>query len=606
MFRALWPYVAKYRLRVALALALLLVAKLATIGVPLALKLIVDELSRPEGLAAAPVFLLLAYALLRFAGTLFNELRDLVFARVSQRAMADFHERAFQQLLRLSARFHAGRETGRLTREVERGIAGIGFLLGVGLFTIVPTMVEIIGVMAILVWNYDWKFTAVIAGTFIAYTTFTVLFTQRRAVHQRALNELDSQASGRLVDSLLNYEAVKTHGNEALEARRYAGLLGDWVDIGLRNQRALSALHIGQSAIIAVGVALVMILAGREVVAGNMTVGDLVLVNAYVIQICLPLNALGFVFRQAKDAMINAEKLFALLNEKPEVRDLPAAPPLKVQEADVELDRVSFGYEPGRRILSEVSLRIPSGRTVAVVGGSGSGKSTLARLLLRAYDADQGAVRIDGQDVRGVTQESLRRTVGMVPQDTVLFNESLAWNIGYGRPGASREEIIEAAKAARIHDFILGLPLGYDTVVGERGTKLSGGERQRISIARLLLRNPSILIFDEATSALDARAERAIQEELERIAQGKTTLVIAHRMSTIVNADEIVVLEHGRVVERGTHAELLARGDVYAQMWALQQQEQSLKQAEQQWAPRRRREDRDRQDAARYAPGPGA
>jgi ATP-binding cassette, subfamily B, bacterial len=576
----LWGCAWRFRYRVLAAVALLILAKLSVVSVPLVLKRIVDGLSRPEDVFVLPVFLLLGYALLRFAGTLFGELRDLVFARVGQQTAAEFTERAFAHLLALTPRFHGQRQTGRLTRELERGTLAIGFLLGVGLFTIVPTLVEIAAVMTIMVVGYSSWFAAIISVTFAVYTAFTLVFTERRQVYQRRMNELDSRANGRLVDSLLNYDTVKYYANETLEQSRFRAIMREWVEVGVRNQRALSALHVGQSAIIAAGVAAIMLLAGQAVVRGTMTVGDLVLVNAYVIQVCLPLNALGFVFRQARDATVNAEKLFALLRQRPDMEEAPGAPALAVREAEVRFEHVSFGYEPSRQVLQDVHFSVPPGATVAVVGGSGSGKSTLARLLLRFYDVGAGGVQIDGQDVRSVSLKSLRHAIGIVPQDTILFNDTIAWNIGYGRAGATLDEVIEAAKAAQLHDFILALPEQYDTVVGERGVKLSGGEKQRIAIARAVLKNPPILIFDEATSALDPVAERAIQSELERIAQNRTTLVIAHRMSTIVHADDILVLEHGRVVERGAHHELLERRGIYARMWAIQQQERELAHAE--------------------------
>jgi ATP-binding cassette, subfamily B, bacterial len=581
VLKLLGTAVVRYRRRTLAAFGLIILAKLATVAVPLSLKGLIDQLSQPQALLALPVFLLLAYALLRFLGTLFGEIRDLVFARVTQRTVSGFLLQAFEQLHALSVRFHATRRTGGVTRDVERGTAGIAFLLGVGLFTIIPTMIEIIAVVAIMTLNYSNWFTAIILVTFVVYTSFTVIFTARREIFQRALNELDSSANSRLVDSLLNYETVKYYTNERFEHRRFSGILDQWVDVGVNNQKALFMLHIGQSGIIALGVAAIMLLAAQSVVRGVMTVGDLVLVNAYVIQVCLPLNSLGFVFRQARDAIVNAEKLFRLLEQKPEIQDAPGVPDLHVTRGEVGFEHVEFGYESKRTILWDVSFSIPPGGTVAVVGGSGSGKSTLARLLFRFYDPVSGKVSIDDQDIRTVSQKSLRAAVGIVPQDTILFNDTIAYNIGYGREGATLADIIDAARAAHVHDFISALPEQYDTEVGERGVKLSGGEKQRIAIARALLKNPPIMIFDEATSALDTRSERAIQEELDRLAKERTTLIIAHRLSTIVDADEILVLEQGRVVERGTHPALLQKDGVYAKMWRLQRQEQELEQTKQ-------------------------
>ena len=571
IFRALW----KYRGRTAAAVALLVAAKLLMVAVPAVLKNIVDTLSAP-GALVLPVFLLLGYALIRFGGSVFTELRDVVFVQVAQRTVADFTVSVFSRLQQLGARFHGGRPTGALARDVERGTAGVGFLLGTGLFTLLPTLVEIVSVVLILVMGYSAWFALIVAVTFVAYFSYTTVLVRKRVAYQRRLNELDSRASGQMVDSLLNYEAVKLNANEALESDRLSRVLNEWAQLGVRNQRSLSRLHVGQSGIIACGVAAVMVLAGQQVVAHTMTVGDLVLVNAYIIQICLPLNTLGLIFRQAKEAFVNAERVCDLLRYPPETGDDASLPALEAGAGDIRFEGVDFGYEPGRQILWGVDLTVPAGTTLAVVGGSGSGKSTLGRLLLRFYDPDAGRILINGQNLRTVNVRSVRRAVGIVPQDTMLFNETIAYNIAYSRPDATRDQIVQAARGARIHDFIDSLPGGYDTPVGERGVKLSGGERQRVGIARAILKNPSIMVFDEATSALDTRTERAIQAELERLSRGRSTLIIAHRLSTIVHADNIVVLDRGRVVEQGRHDDLLERQGIYAQMWTLQRQQSAL------------------------------
>lgn len=584
LWKILGPALSDFRGRTLAALLLLVISKLAFVAVPWLLKQIVDALSRPEQLILLPVFLLLGYALLRFAGTLFGELRDVVFARVMRATVSRYTVQVFEHLQKLGPRFHVQRQTGGVIRDIERGTTAIGFLLGVALFTILPTLVEIGGVLAIMLSQYRVPFSAIIFATFAAYVGTTLALAGRRLPLVKQLNQLDSEGNARLVDSLLNFETVHAHANEPYEAERLKAIFGRWSDVGVSNQRALSLLHVGQSGVIALGVAAVMLYAAQEVVLGRLTVGDLVLINAYVIQVCLPLNALGFVFREARDAMISLERLFDLLRQPPEIVERATLPALKVDGGEICFEHVDFGYEPARPVLHDVSFRIAPGGTLAVVGGSGSGKSTLARLLLRFYETQAGRVLIDGQEIRGVTQKSLRQAIGVVPQDTTLFNETIAYNIGYGRIGAGLAEIIDAAKAAHVHDFIINLPDQYQARVGERGLKLSGGEKQRISIARAILKNPPILVFDEATSALDTRSERAIQTELERISRDRTTLIIAHRLSTIVDADEILVLEHGRVVERGRHAALLAQGGVYEQMWRLQQSQQELEHVEQRLA----------------------
>jgi ABC-type transport system involved in Fe-S cluster assembly fused permease/ATPase subunit len=569
----LLPYLWAYKGRVLAAIAALIAAKVANVGVPVLLKQIVDRLDPAMAILAVPLALLVAYGLLRLSTTFFTELREYLFAKVTQRAVRTIALEVFGHLHALSLRFHLARQTGGLTRDVERGQRGISTLISFTLFSILPTAVEVSLVSAILIARYDWTFIAITAVALALYVTATITITDWRTGFRRQMNELDSKANTRAIDSLLNYETVKYFGNEAWEARRYDESLQRWEKAAVKSQTSLSLLNVVQSAIIAVAVTLIMWRATVGVVNHAMTIGDLVLVNAFMIQLYIPLNFLGVLYREIKQALADMERMFALTAENTEVADAPGAPPLDAGEGEVRFEHVDFGYEKNRQILFDVTFTIPAGKTVAVVGPSGAGKSTLSRLLFRFYDVTGGRVLVNGHDLRSVQQASVRAAIGIVPQDTVLFNDTIEYNIGYGRPGASHDEIVAAATLAQIHDFIVGTPEGYATPVGERGLKLSGGEKQRVAIARAMLKGPRILIFDEATSALDSKSEKAIQAELKRIAQDRTTLTIAHRLSTIIDADLILVLDHGRIVERGTHGALLASGGMYARMWQLQQTE---------------------------------
>ena len=570
----LWPRNAiELRVRVVAALALLVAGKLVSITIPFLYKGAVDALAAPRaGLIAVPVGFILAYGAARVMSQGFNQLRDAVFAKVGQRAVRQLALRTFRHIHALSLRFHLERRTGGLARAVERGTAGIEFLLTFMLFNVVPTVFEIVVVCAILWRLYNWAFALVTLLTVVFYVTFTFLVTDWRIRFRREMNTRNSEANTKAVDSLLNYETVKYFANEAHEAARYDSALHAYERAAVKSETTLALLNLGQGTIIAVGLIGVMILAGQGVAAGRMTVGDFVLVNTYLIQLYTPLNFLGVVYRNIKQSLTDLEQMMALLKIAPEIEDRPAAPALAASRGRVAFRHVDFRYDPRRAILEDVDFTVPPGATVAIVGPSGAGKSTIARLLFRFYDVDDGAIEIDGEDIREVTQDSLRRAIGVVPQDTVLFNDTIYYNIAYGRPGASRAEIEGAARRAHIHDFVAGLPDGYETIVGERGLKLSGGEKQRVAIARVVLKAPKILIFDEATSALDTKTERDIQRSLAEVAADHTTLVIAHRLSTVVDAVEILVLDGGRIVERGHHRELLARAGIYATMWARQQE----------------------------------
>jgi ATP-binding cassette subfamily B protein len=578
--RRLAPYLWQYRWRVLAALAFMVGAKLANVSVPLLLKDLVDSMTPRADLSAAllavPAGLLLGYGLLRLSTSLLTELRELVFAKATQGAARSIALETFRHLHALSLRFHLERQTGGMTRDIERGVRGIESLISYSLYSVVPTLIEVALVLTILAVKFDAWFAWITIAALTVYIVFTVSITEWRTKFRREANEFDSAAHTRAVDSLLNYETVKYFNNEAFEARRYDESLERLRRSRLKSQTTLSLLNTGQQLIIAIALVAMLWRATQGVVDGRMTLGDLVMINAFMIQLYIPLNFLGVLYREIKQSLTDLDKMFTLMDKDREVADAPGAPALTgLAQASVRFEHVTFAYEPARVILHDVSFEIPAGKTVAVVGPSGSGKSTLARLLYRFYDVQDGSIRIAGQDIRQVTQASVREAIGIVPQDTVLFNDTIEYNIAYGRPGAGRAEIEEAARAARIHAFIESMPKGYQTLVGERGLKLSGGEKQRVAIARTLLKDPPVLIFDEATSALDSANERAIQAELKTAAQNKTALVIAHRLSTVVDAHEILVMDAGRIIERGTHQALLAMGGRYAGMWALQQQEQA-------------------------------
>jgi len=574
----LLPYLWQYKWRVIAAIVFMVGAKFANVGVPILLKTLVDAMSLkpgdPAALLVVPVGLLVAYGALRLSTSLFTELRELVFAKATQGAARSIALQTFEHLHALSLRFHLERQTGGMTRDIERGVRGIESLISFTLFNVVATLVEVVLVLSVLAIKFDAWFAWITLAALALYILFTVLVTEWRTQFRREANEFDSAAHSKAVDSLLNYETVKYFNNEGFEARRYDESLERLRRARLKSQTTLSLLNTGQQLIIAVGLVAMLWRATQGVVDGRMTLGDLVMVNAFMIQLYIPLNFLGVIYREIKQSLTDLDKMFTLMDKEREVADAPGAQPLAgLDQPTVRFEDVVFAYDAkgGRTILQGVSFEIPAGKTVAVVGPSGSGKSTLARLLFRFYDIQQGRITIAGQEIRSVTQASVRQAIGIVPQDTVLFNDTVAYNIAYGRPGATQDEIESAARAARIHDFIASTPKGYATMVGERGLKLSGGEKQRVAIARTLLKNPPILIFDEATSALDSANERAIQAELQGVAQNKTTLVIAHRLSTVVDAHEILVMDAGRIIERGTHAQLLALGGRYASMWSLQQ-----------------------------------
>ena len=565
---------ANLRFRVVVALILLAAAKGANVSVPLFYKQAIDALgvNATTGLVAVPIMLLLAYGVARVIAQAFGELRDAVFARVAQRAIRDVALKTFNHLHKLSLRFHVQRQTGGLSRSIERGTKGIDFLLNFMLFNILPTLLEIVLVCGILWGLYDWTYAVVTFGTIVSYIAWTLIVTEWRIQYRRTMNKSDNEANTKAIDSLLNYETVKYFTNEKHEARRYDVALQAFEEASIKSKVTLSLLNIGQGAIISIGLTAVMVMAGFGVQNGNMTVGDFVLVNSYLIQLYMPLNFLGFVYREIKQSLTDMEQMFHLLEQGAEIDDADDAVALPAGGGEVVFENVSFAYDSRRPILKDVDFHVPAGKTCAIVGASGAGKSTLSRLLFRFYDVTKGVVKIDGTDIRDIRQHELRGAIGIVPQDTVLFNDTVYYNIAYGKPDAAPQAVEEAAKLARIHDFIMDLPDGYNTIVGERGLKLSGGEKQRVAIARTILKRPRILLFDEATSALDTHTEKEIQVSLREVSNGLTTLVIAHRLSTVVDADEILVLDKGEIVERGNHSTLLDKNGAYAAMWAKQQE----------------------------------
>ena len=576
VIRSLIPYLWDFRWRVGLALTFLVTAKVANIGVPLLLKEIVDSLDKSKAVLVVPFALLAAYGLLRLSSTLFGELRDIVFVKVTQRAVRKVALSVFRHLHALSLRFHLDRQTGGVTRDIERGSRGISTLMSFMLFSVIPIILEITLVTILLARKFDIWFVVITLSAILFYIIATISITEWRTAHRRQMNDMDSKANTKAIDSLLNYETVKYFGNEEYEAGRYDKNLQSYEAAATKSETSLGLLNVAQSFVIASAVTLLMWRASDGVVQGQLTLGDLVMVNALLIQLYIPLNFLGVMYREIKQALTDMEKMFRLLGENREIADKPDAKPLIVQGANIKFDNVNFGYDAKRQILFGVSFEVPAGHTVAVVGSSGAGKSTLSRLLFRFYDIGSGSISIDGQDIRDVTQASVRASLGIVPQDTVLFNDTIRYNIGYGRPGATEAEIEDAARRAHVSGFIERLPDKWQAMVGERGLKLSGGEKQRVAIARTLLKNPAIMIFDEATSALDSATEKSIQAELRDIARDRTTLVIAHRLSTIIDANQILVMDQGRIVERGNFRELIEQNGKFAEMWRLQQQEEGI------------------------------